>query len=386
MRGGELTALCFVICGIGLLIVGKESPLVLTGCFIGVLTGLIPGLHINLFLPFVGTGMTAFIVGLVVSHSFFDFIPAILIGAPDEGAALSVLPSHKMLLKGKALEAFRLTIVGGLLSGIVAIAAIPLLGFVKQIQWLVPIILIIALLAMISSTKRKVETILIMLASALLGLVAFEHPNGLPSILSGFFGASTIIYSIRGRKSIPPQKPHADVSISPQEIGLGASAGLLAGLFPAISSSVAATMVCPRMRHRQFLAVLGGTNTVYAFAAILAIHIIGKPRSGAAITIANEPHSLFWLVGISLIALGVSAWLAWSLSKTIVASFNQINYRLASAVALFIVISLNMLMGLEAMAMMAVATIIGLVCLHIGARRSSCMASLLIPVLLFYLL
>lgn len=386
MREGEITAICLVTTAIGLLIASLEGDVaaVFIGCLGGIITGLIPGLHINLFLPFVG-GATALVVGIVVSHSFFDFVPAILVGAPDEASALSVLPSHKMLVKGKALEAFRLTIVGGLFSGIVAITMIPLLGFVKEMRWFVPIVLMSSLFFIVKSTERKIQTIFIMIASAFLGYAAFKTDYGISAILSGFFGVATIIYSIRGRKTIPPQLPHAETKFSYREIGFGAIAGWLAGLFPGISSSVAATTVSPQMDHKEFLTVLGGTNTVYAFAAIIAIYLVGKPRSGAGIALQGESHSLVLLIGLSLAALGLSALLAWKLSKTIVVSFNKINYRAASFIALGVVLILNSLNGIEAIALMLLASIVGYACLESGARRAGCMASLIIPVLLYYL-
>ena len=386
MKEGELIAICLTAGAAGLLIASLEGDpsLVFVGALAGVVTGLIPGLHINLFIPFVGN-MPSLVVGLVVSHSFFDFVPAILIGAPDEASSLSVLPSHRMLLKGRALEAFRLTIAGGLLSGIAAIAMVPLLGFVRELRWLVPIVLALSLTVMLRSTYRKWETALIMAASALLGLAAFKTSYGIPAILSGFFGVATILFSLEGRRSIPPQLPYAEISVSKRHIFLGAIAGWLAGLFPGISSSVAAATVSPRMRHREFLTLLGGTNTVYAFAAIMAIAIIGRPRSGAAIALAASHPKLLFLAGLSLAALSFSAFLAWMLSKHITTSFNRISYRSASLAALAIVVLLNSFNGPGPFVMMAVASAVGLAALYSGARRSACMASLIIPVLLYYL-
>jgi TctA family transporter len=140
------------------------------------------------------------------------------------------------------------------------------------------------------------------------------------------------------------------------------------------------------MRHRGFLAVFGGTGTAYAIVAVLAMHIVGRPHSGAGIAIAADRPSLLLLVGLSLIALSFSAWLAWSLSRRIILSFGSLDYRLASFAALCLLVLFNALNGPGALGVMAIATAIGLACLHTGARRSSCMASLLIPTLLYYIL
>jgi len=378
---GEEQALCIAAIAIGLTL--APDPSVILGCIVGVLTGLVPGLHPNTFLPFLSG--TAFIIGLAVSHSFFDFLPAIMLGAPDEAASLSVLPGHKMLLRGKGLEAFRLTILGGLFAGTAAVALIPFLGFVKQIPALVPLVLGFTLLTMLKTAGKKLPTLAIMAAAAITGHYALAA-NALPAMLAGFFGTSTILFSLAKRPMIPPQLPHADARITHRQAGLAALAGWLAGLFPAVSPSVAAMAVCPRMRAREFLAVLGGTNTVYAVAAVLAIHVIGRPRSGAAIAVAAEYPPLLVIAGASLAAIGFSAWLAWELSRPLVLAFNKVNHRAASLVALAVVIGITALGGTQALVFLSVSTVIGLVCLAWGVRRSTCMASLLIPVLLYYFL
>ncbi|MFC2174674.1 tripartite tricarboxylate transporter permease [archaeon] len=375
---GEAKALCIAAAAIGLAI-APDASLVL-GCLAGIVTGLIPGLHPNTFLP-MASG-TAFIIGLAVSHSFFDFLPAIMLGAPDEATSLSVLPGHKMLLRGKALEAFRITILGGLFAGILAALFIPFLGFANQ-PILVPIVLVFTLATMLANAKHKTKTILVMIAAAFIGHHALAA-NALPAMLAGFFGTSTIIFSLATRPVIPPQLPHAKARITHREAALAAVAGWLAGLFPAVSPSVAAMALCPKMKHREFLAVLGGTNTVYAIAAILAINIVGRPRSGAAIAVGRQ--DFLFVAGSALAAIGISAWLAWHLSKPLVQWFNKVNHRAASGIALIIVVGIAGLGGTTALAFLAVSTLVGLVCLAWGVRRSTCMASLLIPVLLYYLL
>ena len=99
----------------------------LLGIFIGTFTGLAPGIHINLVAFFllgltgsysinspIALALAVFIAAMSVTHIFVDFVPSIYLGAPDEDSALSVLPGHEMLIKGKAHEAVLLSISGGL--------------------------------------------------------------------------------------------------------------------------------------------------------------------------------------------------------------------------------------------------------------------------------
>src|SRR3989344_7011318 len=97
----------------------------LLGTIAGTLTGLFPGIHINLIsailvsslsLPFISSlpiiSLIVFIVSMSITHTFLDFIPSILLGAPEEDSFLSVLPGHQLLKKGRGYEAIILTLYG----------------------------------------------------------------------------------------------------------------------------------------------------------------------------------------------------------------------------------------------------------------------------------
>ncbi len=80
------------------------------GIITGALTGLTPGIHINL----IGVSLVSlsssvfinpfylvtFITSLAITHTFIDFIPSIFLGCPDTDTELSILPGHELLKKG----------------------------------------------------------------------------------------------------------------------------------------------------------------------------------------------------------------------------------------------------------------------------------------------
>ena len=104
------------------------------GTALGVLAGLIPGLHQNNFIPiilgasFLFEPMSAAIIliSAAVVNSFVNYIPSILLGAPEDSSALSVLPGHRLLLQGRGYEAIRLTVIGNFLGAVFAVASLPL--------------------------------------------------------------------------------------------------------------------------------------------------------------------------------------------------------------------------------------------------------------------
>ena len=101
---------------------------ILLGCLFGVVTGLIPGLHINLvalilfsispvLLGYTNViAVASFIIAMSITHTFTDFISATYLGAPADDTALAVLPAHKLLLDGKGHEAIRLTLFYSLIT------------------------------------------------------------------------------------------------------------------------------------------------------------------------------------------------------------------------------------------------------------------------------
>ena len=106
----------------------------LLGTFIGCFCGFVPGLHPNSTIPVVFAFSFLFqpieaaviLVSAGVANSFVSFIPAIFLGAPEAGSALSVLPGHRLLMQGRGFEAVRLTVIGGMGAMFLAVLMLPL--------------------------------------------------------------------------------------------------------------------------------------------------------------------------------------------------------------------------------------------------------------------
>ena len=150
----------------------------LLGVLSGTITGLTPGIHINLisimilsfseFLLKITTPITlvVFITAMSITHTFVDFIPSIFLGAPDEDSILSILPGHKLLLQGKGYYAIVFTLYGSLSALIIILIFTPifiyLLPFIyDKIQKIMFIILlIISGLLIFSENEKRLLTFL----------------------------------------------------------------------------------------------------------------------------------------------------------------------------------------------------------------------------------
>ena len=257
---------------------------VLAGYLLGVISGLIPGIHTNNFalvllafspvlsehgLPLVC--IAAMILANSLSHTFHDIIPAIFLGAPGDDMALAVLPGHTLLLEGRGAEAIRLSALGS--AGSVALALItayPLSIIFRSVypilQEYIAWVLIFVVLIMVFTEKGEPDqgllqrirypfsAFIVFMLCGLLGVFAFEmehlmHPFlslGEPSILlpllSGLFGSSQLIISLMSHPLIPFQfrsRMELDRKRIARGIIVGGTSGSLVAWLPGISSSIA---------------------------------------------------------------------------------------------------------------------------------------------------
>src|SRR6056297_1036426 len=197
------------------------------GVLFGTLTGLIPGIHINLvggFLISLSTGLlldvnpiylVVFISAMAITHTFVDFIPSILLGCPDTSTELSVLPGHELLKKGEGFQAIILSVYGSLAAVIILlIISYPSLKIIpeiySQIKSVMPYLLIGVSLLMILLERKKLTALKVFLISGLLGWSVLNLGEGLKQpllpLLTGLFGSSMLITSIKNKSKIPKQK------------------------------------------------------------------------------------------------------------------------------------------------------------------------------------
>ena len=262
---------------------------VLGGYFLGVFSGLVPGIHTNNFAlllvalsPMMGDyGIQPFYIAIIIlsnsiAHTFHDVIPAVFLGAPDSDMALAVLPGHRLLLDGYGAEAIRLSALGS--AGSVVFSMIIVLPLAAIFSIVYPVlqeniawILIFIVFLMVATEKGeyiigqgslahykyKAYAVVLFFLSGVLGLFAFEmeglmepvinfgEPSILLPLLSGLFGASQLVISLLTHSTIPPQT-FAKMTLSGKRIVRGVITGSVAGSIvawlPGISSAIAAVL------------------------------------------------------------------------------------------------------------------------------------------------
>lgn len=390
---------------------------IIIGITFGTITGLIPGLHINLIaiiLLSISTFLLNYIspliiitiiIAMAVTHTFLDTIPATFLGAPDEDTALAVLPAHKLLLEGKGYEAVYLTIVGSLSSLILICALLPLFAVIIKnlypiIKNIIPYLLIAIIFPLILREKHKLSAVIIFLLAGTLGIATLNLNNlnqPLLPLLSGLFGASTLLISIKKKTQIPHQtvtRPRIRTKQGFKAISSAVFSGSLCSFLPGLGPAQAAIIssTITKLDQRLFLMVIGGISTVNITLSFLTLYIINKARNGAVITISKiNPYitqsQLIFFIAVSLTAGAIATLLALKISKTFSKVISEINYqKICTSIIILITLLTLFFSGLLGILILITATAVGVLPQHYKVSKSHLMACLILPIILRYLL
>jgi putative membrane protein len=380
-----------------------------------------------------------FIISTSISHTFHDVIPSTFLGAPDEDMALSVLPAHSLLLEGKGYEAVALSAMGSygailfcflLIFPIRFFIGNPLF-FYETLREIMLFVLIAISILMLGTEKAKIDSfgkrgitpsvigmlfaLFVFLLSGFFGIVIFDvpvdSPIGLSSpvlfpALAGLFGTPTLITSLMTKPVIPKQvikdpilnkqmKRSSSLSVTTGSLG-----GILVSIIPGITSATG-TILAMNARgesdKRQTIVTLSAVNTACAFFVVVVMFIILRSRSGATLaamelmsvaewTSLFMPENLTYLLIALLLGGTLSYFLTLKVGKIFAKHFVDVPYALVVKLTITMVVILVFLFtGFLGLLILVVATLIGLLPVEWGIRRSHCMGVLLIPIILYFI-
>lgn len=406
-------------------------------CFIGILigttTGMIPGIHVNtagaiLFASsnFLLTKVSpeflcVLMVSMSIAHALIEFVPSMLLGVPQEGTATSILPGHRMVLQGRSKEVIRIVSVGGFGAIIVTILMLPifsiLLPFLHEVSkpftWAILLVASIYLTYSLTSNFRNfLWSSLLFIISGILGWIIFQSPISsgvtLMCVFSGLFGISTILFSLNDSSTIPHQNPFYELNIDYNKFksifagGItGAILGFLPGFGPAqgtvIAQAVSGTNDCDDDDTVNFLLATSGLNISDCLFSLIAIYIIGNPRSGIAVYMSylisemSINHLLIFIFA-SLLAVSVSLALSLRLGDSFSRLMGGVDYKkmsigviLLQIVILYIFIFYYKAPPLYMTLALITSTAMGMLPHYIGVGKSHLMGVLIIPAIVIYM-
>lgn len=406
-------------------------------CFIGILigttTGMIPGIHVNtagailfassnFLLTFLSPEFLCIImVSMSIAHALIEFVPSMLLGVPQEGTATSILPGHRMVLQGRSKEVIRIVAIGGFGAIIITILLLPIFAIVlpllhdisKPFTW---IILLVASIYLTYSLTRSFRdflwSLLLFVLSGILGWIIFQTPISsgvtLMCTFSGLFGISTILFSLNDSSTIPHQNPFYELNLDFNKFksifagGItGAILGFLPGFGPAqgtvIAQAASGASDSDDEDTVNFLLTTSGLNVSDCLFSLIAIYIIGNPRSGIAVYMSYlisemSLNHLAIFIFASLIAVSISLILSLKLGDSFSRLMSGVDYKkLSIGVILLQIIILYVFIfyykapiGYMTLALIT-STAMGMLPHYIGVGKSHLMGILIIPAIVIYM-
>lgn len=402
------------------------------GIMIGTITGTVPGIHVNtagaiifasssFLLGFLSPEFLCVVmVAMSIAHALIEFVPSMLLGVPQEGTATSILPGHRMVLQGRSKEVIRIVCVGGFGAIIVTVLMLPVFTialpilheFSKPFTWMILLFASIYLTYSLTSTSRDfMWSLLLFVLSGILGWTIFQTPISsgvsLMCTFSGLFGISTILFSLNDNSTIPHQNSFYDLDIDFNKFksifagGItGAILGFLPGFGPAQGTVMAQAVSGTSDTDDDtvnFLLATSGLNISDCLFSLMAIYIIGNPRSGIAVYMSylvsqmTFNHLIIYIFA-SLLAVSVSLVVTLKLGDSFSRLMGGVDYRKLSIGVILLQIAILYLFIFYYQAPIAymslaliTSTAMGMLPHYLGIGKSHLMGVLIIPAIVIYM-
>src|SRR3989338_5645485 len=388
------------------------------GILAGIITGLTPGIHVNLVSVFILAihrkllafftlmDIAVFLVAMSITHVFLDAVPSIYLGAPDSNTALGVLPGHRYLLQGNGYMAIKLTVVGNYFALLLSLALFPIaIALIGEIyDYIVEYIgyfLLVILVFMVIREKNLIWAIIVVLLSGLLGMIVLDMPmleDPLFPMLSGLFGISTLLISLNDNQEIPPQKTSSKIDIDWKKgvkaLLSGQFSGFITAVLPGICASTAAVIsmqITRKLGDHGFMILMGAIGMVNFVLSLATYYTISKARNGVVVALAEmmgrmEMNDIMLMLASALIAASIGVWLSLAVAKVFSSLMTKMPYKkVVWTIIAFIALIGLALTGILGLVVMIVSTAIGLIPAIKKISRTHAMACLTVPVMVYFL-
>ena len=360
------------------------------------------------------------LISMAISHALLEFIPSMFLGVPEEGTVMSVLPGHHLLLQGRGKEAIRLVALGGfgailvtiLLLPIFALILPPLYSFMKPYIWILLVIVVIYMFIRLNRDLNSIAwSVVLFLFSGIMGWLMLNSPISsgvsLLCMFTGLFGVSTLLFSLSESSVVPPQKVDHSLNVDSnilRGIFAGGIAGSILGFLPGMGpaqGSILAQEISgggdTGENKDSFLVAMSGVNVSDTLFSLIAIYLIGNPRSGIAvyvdkiIEVFNYQHLIFFIF-VSVTAVSLSLFLCIKLGDMVSEYIQHLDYNKLSWFVMifmsFIVILFTLMEHaniLFVMLVYATSIALGLLPHYLGINKSNLMGVLIVPAIVIYI-
>jgi putative membrane protein len=216
-------------------------------------------------------------------------------------------------------------------------------------------------------------------------------------MLSGFFGLSTLIISLKGESFLPKQKIDEELKIKKTDFVksslLGSIFGLIVGFLPAVGVSQAAVIAQTLAKlgdPRNFLVTIGAINVANEIFSLNSLYLVNNPRSGASVAIQRilpeiNFQDFLTIVASILISSSLTTVFILFFAKKFHKLLLKVNYSIINIVMILFLSSLVFIFT-DFIGLLTFFTCgaVGILAAELNVRRSHCMGCLLIPSMIFF--
>jgi len=371
--------------------------------------------------------LIALCIGMIVGYSILNTVPATYFGPGDESMSYYILPSAAWVAKGRGFESILLTGVGAV-GGIIMLAVLApaFLWFMPGLKtitsphmfWILGAVISYMVLSEwpkgISQSENCWENFLegwkflgvgiaTFLLSGLLGFIVMSKTlvpiefafQSITPVFVGLFAIPWLITNIINIGQIPKQHDPESIELDWGLVCRGTFGGFLGGFFaayvPIVTAGVGGLMAGHATAQRDgrlFVMSYGTCKTVYYVGSFLMFFIPGLSLTRGGLdwivtpvvsVLTLKEYALF--VALMLFAAGMAYMMLAPFTRMCIWLVEKIAYFWVSVIALIIVIpAVFVFTSWGGLAIMTVATGIGLLPVMFQARRMNLMGVLLLPV------
>jgi len=370
---------------------------VLSGVAAGTVSGILPGIHVNT-LGTVLRGTAApgnlFLFSMGLTHTFLDVIPSTFLGVPDEGTALGILPAHRLVLQGKAMEVVRIALWASLFAVLLALPLMPLYLILAPLYHArvgrFIVLLLLFFLVLTEKGLQRVFAVAVFFLAGLLGIYTFglglSHPYY--HLFTGLFGVPVLLMALfNGTKHIDvdDSEPNVDPRSLLAFSALGTLLGMAASLVPAFTPSQAALMGSfVSKEERSFLTVVFSVNTSNFLFSFVNFVETGRIRNGviALMDPVGRNALEFYLLAAVFVSLLILMY-GEALAAFLLGVLRRVPYRVLNACVLGFLLGLSLLFdGLLGLLVLLGGSLIGSLAVVLNVKRTNCMGVLMLPIII----
>ncbi len=277
-----------------------------TGSVIGVISGLLPGFHINnvalllfkYYLLFNQAWAGKILLTAIITNAVFSYLAAIYFNIADNDSSFASTLSMKFAKHNLLKDYLLLAYLGISNTTILLALVLPLLIkyhaiLYKSVLPYMPLILLLLIMSML--WKAKKQEVFVGIASSLLGYLAFSSSSNTTYVLLPIFFGMFGIPAYFITKTTSPSIRKGNVKISKKEIRnywiasiIGLIAAYVSSLFPATSPLLFFAPLAKYLKTpKEAVVSLASMTFSDALISIFTIPLTHNSRSGAGVILQN---------------------------------------------------------------------------------------------------